>query len=335
MAGRGPQGAKAGVSCHTKGRSYPPHGLPGRVLQAQALAAAAAPSCTHGRRFAGLGEQPPPLPAQRIPALRGAPQSSPQRASAQPLCPSQEGTGQGPRAGTVGPSWCPQGGGLSSPGAVCGRAPVGSPWAFPSLELSAGPISTQPSWHVAPALFLAFQGKNAHFSSFFLPAMTAAKYFYFRGSRVLAPPSLGPRSCRGSASFARLALQSQTPSSHIQAGTKSCPGCPVTTVGRREVGEVCVRSTGPQQAGALQPRVPGGAGGVGEVGPGAGGSPWDCPENVLHGEGEGGSQEERSWQCGRAGGVYLGGNIWRDLGGGIWRPTPPARGKRQCGTEGR
>lgn len=56
------------------------------------------------------------------------------------------------------------------------------------------------------------------------------------------PPSLGTRSCRGSASFARLALQSQTPSNHIQAGTKSCPGCPVCW---KVVGEVCVRSRGP------------------------------------------------------------------------------------------
>lgn len=42
------QGAKA-VSCDVGGRSYPSRGLPDCILQARALAAAAAASCTHGR----------------------------------------------------------------------------------------------------------------------------------------------------------------------------------------------------------------------------------------------------------------------------------------------
>lgn len=58
--------------------SYPSLGLPGQILQAQDLAAVAASLGTHGRRFAGLGEQLPPSSARRVPASRGAPQSNPQ-----------------------------------------------------------------------------------------------------------------------------------------------------------------------------------------------------------------------------------------------------------------
>lgn len=56
--------------------------------------------------------------------LRGVP---PRAAPSEPLrslsAPAGRGRGRDP-------GWHPRGGGLFSPGSACGRAPVGSPWAF-------------------------------------------------------------------------------------------------------------------------------------------------------------------------------------------------------------
>lgn len=82
---------------------------------------------------------------------------------------------------------------------------------------SAGPVPTPAHGSCA------FQGKNAHFQVSSRPPCPQPCTFILEGAVFCPPP---PRIAQGCA--ARLALQSRTPSSHIQAGTKSCPGCPVT-----------------------------------------------------------------------------------------------------------
>ena len=174
------------------------------------------------------------------------PQSTPQQASVQPLCPRREGMGQGPRAGmAAGPSWHPWGGGLCSPGAACGRAPMGCPWAFPSLELSAGPVSIQhPGTWLLRSSWL-FEAKKCPFSSFFLPAVTAAKYFILEEAVSCPPPIASPPELYEQRQLCQAgSAKPDTPAATSRLGLSPAPGVPSPPLRQREVAEVGARSTG-------------------------------------------------------------------------------------------
>lgn len=151
--------------------------------------------------------------------LRGVP---PRAAPSEPLrslsVPAGRGRGRDP-------GWHPRGGGLSSPGSA--KLLWGLHGLFP-LPGALSWIHLDPaSWHLAPALFLAFQGKKYPFSSFFLPAMTTAKYFYFRGSHALSPPHrLAPGVAGAAPVLPGWLCKAKPPAATSRLGQSPVPGVP-------------------------------------------------------------------------------------------------------------